>query len=80
MWTVELDSRAAKELRKLDRHLQIRIVRFLRERIATSEDPRQLGRALRGQSVGLWRYRVGETYAGHSGSGIGSTTGMSTGR
>lgn len=46
-------------MRQLDRQHQIRIVRFLRERIATSEDPRRLGRALQGQSVPLWRYRVG---------------------
>lgn len=59
MWTVELDARAAKELRKLDRQEQTRIVRFLRERIATSEDPRRVGKALKGQSVPLWRYRVG---------------------
>lgn len=59
MWKIEVDHRAAKELRRLDRQHQIRIVRFLRERIATSEDPRRLGKALRGQAVGLWRYRVG---------------------
>ena len=59
MWKVELDARAAKELRSLDRHHRTRIVRFLRERISTSDDPRRLGKALRGQSVKLWRYRVG---------------------
>lgn len=59
MWKVELDARAAKELRKLDRQHQARIVRLLRERIATEEDPRRLGKALQGQSVSLWRYRVG---------------------
>ncbi len=59
MWKVELDARAAKELRNLDRQHQTRIVRFLRERIATAEDPRRLGKPLKGQSVPLWRYRVG---------------------
>lgn len=58
-WTVELDARAAKELRALDRPVQARIVRFLRERVAGGDDPRRLGRALKGQSVPLWRYRVG---------------------
>lgn len=58
-WTVEVDARAARELRKLDRQSRRRIVRFLRERIATAEDPRRLGRALKGQSRQLWRYRVG---------------------
>ena len=59
MWKVEFDARAAKELRKLDRQHQHRIVRFLRERIATAEDPRRLGKPLSGQSIPLWRYRVG---------------------
>lgn len=58
-WTVEVDPRAARELRKLDRQSQERIVRFLRERVATAEDPRRLGRALKGQSAPLWRYHVG---------------------
>lgn len=58
-WRVELDARAAKELRRLDRPERQRVVRFLRERIAGSEDPRRLGRPLRGQAVPLWRYRVG---------------------
>jgi mRNA interferase RelE/StbE len=58
-WTVELDAGAAKELRKLDRQDQVRIVRYLRERIATAENPRRLGRALKGQATPLWRDRVG---------------------
>ena len=59
-WTVELDDRAVKELRKLDRVVQQRIVGFFRERIATGEDPQRLGRPLTGPELGLWRYRVGD--------------------
>jgi mRNA interferase RelE/StbE len=58
-WKVEIDARAANELRRLDRPIQGRIVRVLRERIAGADDPRRLGRPLRGQSAPLWRYRVG---------------------
>lgn len=58
-WKVEVDARAAQELRALDRPALQRILRFLRQRIAGSEDPRRLGRPLKGQSVPLWRYRVG---------------------
>ena len=58
-WKVEIDARAAKELRALDRPARVRIVRFLRERIAGGEDPRRTGRPLKGQSAPLWRYRVG---------------------
>lgn len=31
----------------------------MRERIATPDDPRRLGRPLTGPRTGLWRYRVG---------------------
>jgi mRNA interferase RelE/StbE len=58
-WRIELDTRAAKELRNLDRQHQRRIVRFLRERVAIADDPRSLGTPLRGQTADLWRYRVG---------------------
>lgn len=58
-WTVEFDDAAAKELRKLDRQAQREILRYLRERIATDEDPRRFGKPLSRDMAGLWRYRVG---------------------
>ncbi len=57
-WTVEFDDAAAKELRKLDRQAQQEILRYLRERIATEEDPRRFGKPLARELAGLWRYRV----------------------
>ncbi len=57
-WTVEFDDAAAKELRKLDRQAQHEILRYLRERIATDEDPRRFGKPLSRELAGLWRYRV----------------------
>ncbi len=59
-WTIEFDSTAVKELRRLDHPIQQRIIRFLRERIAPSDDPRTLGKALRGDRGEIWRYRVGD--------------------
>jgi len=59
-WRVEFDRRAKRELDELDRSAQDRIVRFLRERIAVSEDPRRLGEALRGEKAAFWKYRVGD--------------------
>lgn len=58
-WRVEVDDRARRELRRLDRPVQKRILGFLRSRIATAEDPRRMGIALTGRGLGLWRYRVG---------------------
>ncbi len=57
-WTIEWDTRAFKELSKLDRGVQQRVRRFLRDR--ASEDPKRLGKSLAGVWAGLWRYRVGD--------------------
>ena len=59
-WRVEFDAAAARELRKLGHDAQQRILRYLRQRIATAEDPRRFGRALTNDLKGLWRYRVGD--------------------
>jgi mRNA interferase RelE/StbE len=58
IWTIEFDDRARRELRKLDTGTQQAILRYLRERIATTEDPRRFGKPLRQNLAGLWRYRV----------------------
>ena len=57
-WTVEFDDRARRELRKLDAKIQQTILRYLRERLAGTEDPRRFGKPLRRNLAGLWRYRV----------------------
>ena len=57
-WTVEFDDAAAKELRKLDKQAQKDILKYLRERIATDEDPRRFGKALSHNLAGLWRYKI----------------------
>lgn len=57
-WTVEFDESAAKELRRLDKQIQREILTYLRQRIATDEDPRRFGKPLSRELAGLWRYRV----------------------
>ena len=38
-----------------------RILAFLRERVAVLDDPRSVGEALKGSSLGdFWKYRVGD--------------------
>ena len=60
IWRVEFDRDAARDLRKLGADAQRRVLRYLRERIATAQDPRRFGRPLTGDLKGLWRYRVGD--------------------
>ncbi len=59
-WQIEFLPEAAKELRKLDRQVAARIVKTLEERIATLDDPRQIGSALAGEHAGYWRWRIGD--------------------
>jgi len=59
-WRIEFDPAAIKELERLDKTVERRIVRFLRERVANLDDPRQMGGSLQGTRSGLWRYRVGD--------------------
>lgn len=60
VWRVEFDPDAARDLRKLGAQAQRLILRYLRQRIATAEDPRRFGRPLTGDLKGFWRYRVGD--------------------
>jgi mRNA interferase RelE/StbE len=58
-WTIEYAESARKQLRKLAKSDARRIVDFMDERVATN-DPRRLGKALKGPLGDLWRYRVGD--------------------
>jgi mRNA interferase RelE/StbE len=60
-WRVEFDPDAVKDLKKLDRQVQARILEFLRARLAPLENPREIGEALAGSKLGnYWKYRVGD--------------------
>ena len=60
-WQIEFDPDALKELKKLDRTVQVRLVGFLRDRLAPLDDPRIIGEALSGARLGsYWKYRVGD--------------------
>lgn len=60
-WIIKVDDRAKKALAKLDKPVAKRITTFLRERVATLDDPRSIGEALKGSVLGeFWKYRVGD--------------------
>lgn len=58
-WRIEFEAAALKELEQLDYKVQKDIWRFLRERLATDQDPRRFGDPLRKNLFRLWKYRVG---------------------
>ena len=57
-WTVEFDAGVEKDLKKLGRTAQQKILSYLETRIAIDEDPRRFGKALKHELSGCWRYRV----------------------
>lgn len=59
-YKIEISDTAEKELSKLDKQVAVRILKFLKERIATSENPRILGESLKGRFEEYWKYRVGD--------------------
>ncbi|MBD3265836.1 type II toxin-antitoxin system mRNA interferase toxin, RelE/StbE family [bacterium] len=58
-WRIEWDERALKDMHQIDRADQKTIIRYLRERIETNENPRRFGKPLICEKKGLWRYRIG---------------------
>jgi mRNA interferase RelE/StbE len=58
-WRVEWEDEAVKELKKMDTRAQRAIVRYMKDKIATEEDPRRFGEPLRKDLKGLWKYRIG---------------------
>ena len=60
-WQIEFDQSAKKELAKLDRQVARRLIDFLKNRVLNQRDPRSVGQALRGSTLGeFWKYRVGD--------------------
>jgi mRNA interferase RelE/StbE len=59
-WTIEVTHTARRDLERLDRQIAKRITRYLAHKVATSQDPRELGKPLSGKLKHLWSYRVGD--------------------
>ncbi len=61
VWKVELSTLAQKNLDQLDPQIARRLLTFLNERVASLDDPRSIGEALKGSRLGeFWKYRVGD--------------------
>jgi mRNA interferase RelE/StbE len=59
-WSVSFEPKAEKDFRKLSSADRARVLRFLNDRIVPLDDPRGLGKALKADFGGAWRYRVGD--------------------
>ena len=59
-WNVDFTATAKKQLIKMDKKWQSKILDYLEDEVATLENPQSKGKALVGDKKGLWRYRVGD--------------------
>jgi mRNA interferase RelE/StbE len=59
-WTIKYAETARKQILKLDKAEARRILEFMEDRVAGSDNPRRIGKALKGPLGDLWRYRVGD--------------------
>lgn len=60
MYKVEYAESVLKELKKLDRQTARIIINWINKNLVDCRDPRQHGKALKGNLAGIWRYRVGD--------------------
>ena len=58
-WRIETTPAFDRDLRRLDRPVQARVIAYLRT-VAELPDPRLRGKALTANHAGTWRYRVGD--------------------
>jgi mRNA interferase RelE/StbE len=58
-WTISISDVAERQLERLDRPVQKRILDWLDDRIEGCKNPRHFGEPLKGKYAGFWRYRVG---------------------
>jgi len=59
MYQVIFSKNADKQLAKLDKGEARIIMAWIRKNLCDCEDPRALGKALKGNYSNVWRYRVG---------------------
>jgi mRNA interferase RelE/StbE len=57
-WIVSWRDTAKKQLARLDKPAQLRIIGYLKDRVIPAGNPRIFGKPLRSSLKGLWRYRV----------------------
>lgn len=57
---VEFSSDARKPLKKMDTHISLMIVAWIRKHLEGCSNPYQHGKSLTANRSGQWRYRIGE--------------------
>jgi mRNA interferase RelE/StbE len=59
-WKVTFSPDASKTLKKLDRPIKTRVLKFIQQKLVNAENPRIYGKRLSYPLEEFWRYRVGD--------------------
>lgn len=59
-YKVEYSKTAKKQIKKMDPYIKIMIMNWINKNLVGCNDPREQGKALKGNSENQWRYRVGD--------------------
>lgn len=60
VWKIEFDAGVEKDLKKLGHIAQKKVLKYIKEKVMTADNPRSLGKPLSGKLSDIWRYRVGD--------------------
>lgn len=58
-WTIKTSEDFNRKFKKLDKAIQVQIRRWIKNHLLNVDDPTIFGKALQGNMVGYWRYRIG---------------------
>ncbi|MCB9994321.1 MAG: type II toxin-antitoxin system RelE/ParE family toxin [Hyphomicrobiaceae bacterium] len=59
-WTIEYTLHSQQDMRRLSSLNRKRVIDYLERRVLELDNPRQLGKSLKGEFSNYWRYRVGD--------------------
>ena len=57
-YKVIIREKAEKQLNKLDNSIKLKIMRYIKQNLNKTDNPKKFGKALRYNLKGFWRYRV----------------------
>lgn len=57
---VEFSNDARKTLKKMDKHISLMLVAWIRKHLEDCTNPYQSGKSLTADRSGQWRYRIGD--------------------
>ena len=57
-YKVIIRQKAERQLNKLDDSMKLKIMRYIKQNLNNTDNPKKFGKALRYNLKGFWRYRV----------------------